>query len=173
MADEDWKVVIDQDSSSKNSLGIKIMFVIFLLTLIAELIYFFYIVPNKKIITTIIPTAIPTIAEKIISPATSNNKAQEYQGKITKIIANNYELTSDVYMPILMFSIEGISKTSSESSSINFVFNKNEINKVIVKDNLKQNISYMDLKLGQYIKMTEVYDYKKNIFQKYEITIIE
>lgn len=55
-----WVTLPDPDDNPDNSPKMKIIFVILFLFLIGELGYFFYIVPNKKIPTTIVPTLTPT-----------------------------------------------------------------------------------------------------------------
>ncbi|VVA44396.1 hypothetical protein CANDROIZ_660009 [Candidatus Roizmanbacteria bacterium] len=53
-----WVPVPDPDEVAAKDKKWKIALVILILILIGELTYFFYIVPNKKITTTIAPTIV-------------------------------------------------------------------------------------------------------------------
>lgn len=146
--------------TSNGNLGLKIMFVVLFLVLVGELVYFFYIVPNKKIATnvvpTILPTRVPTLTPTLI-PLTPTNPPtpvsltafpakQEFQGKIIELDVFKVAQTSESGIG---FSF----KLEVNKEPIVFFFDKNKLSYIKVIDPSGKIISYKDLKIGQNIRL--------------------
>ncbi|MEK7597232.1 MAG: hypothetical protein AAB441_01145 [Patescibacteria group bacterium] len=134
------------DNSNINSI-LKIAFVILLLVLIGELTYFFYIIPNKKPTTKVIPTFAPT---KAPTPILITNKPvitllPEYQGRITELDIFKAISSSEAKIKF-SFKLEEVKIPSV------FFFDKNELENLKVIDSTGKIISYKDLKVGQNIR---------------------
>ncbi|MEK7597614.1 MAG: hypothetical protein AAB441_03125 [Patescibacteria group bacterium] len=155
------------DNSNINSI-LKIAFVILLLALIGELTYFFYIVPNKKIATKVIPTLAPTLAPTPVSFTPSPIK-QEFQGKIVEVntvkVAITPEVSKEFYLKVER-DVKGVKDLFVIS------FDNNILSKTKVIDSEGKIISYKDLKIDQIIKIISIYDFKADLYKGFEITVL-
>ena len=168
---------VSDNSNIINSI-LRITFAILFLVLIAELTYFFYIVPNKKVATNIIstpaPTLIPTptvIAKK--TPTPSIALIQEFRGKIVKISLGELETLPGDYKSVLRLSIEGQKDKNTITRIFDFAFSNEYLNKIKVIDLSDKPVSYNELKIGQNIKINFTQkNVKENISPNFEITIL-
>lgn len=144
----------------------KIIFVVLFLLLIGELVYFFYIIPNKKIsINKVAPTLTPTLAPeptKAPTPvsATTLPTKVEFQGKVIEV---NEEFT---------IKVQGTINESKKQFDI--IFDQELLSKTKITDLKGKTISYKELKIGQRVKVVEVYNFKEKFYLNsiYEITIL-
>ncbi|KKP61108.1 MAG: hypothetical protein UR56_C0016G0019 [Candidatus Roizmanbacteria bacterium GW2011_GWC2_34_23] len=170
---------VSDNSNIINSI-LRITFAILFLVLIAELTYFFYIVPNKKITTTIAPTLTPTPAPLIPTKSptpislTPSPTKQEFQGKIIKIKVDETETLPGGYKPVLRLSIEKELEENKKMQIFNFAFSKEDIDRITIMDLTGKSISYKDLEIGQNIKISFTpNDIKENNLPNFKITILK
>ena len=171
---------VSDNSNIINSI-LRITFAILSLALIAEFTYIFYIVPNKKVATTIAPTILLTLTPTPTTIVNSTKKTptpsippmKEFKGKIVNIMINNIEVLSDGYKPGLLLSLVDETDRHKASNRLNFAFKKEELNKIKVIDQTGKTISYTDLKIDQNIRMVEISNLEDKINTSYVITVMD
>lgn len=167
-----WTPVPDPDDKPDNSPKMKIILVVLFLFLIGELVYFFYIVPNKKITTTIVPTLMPTPeptkAPTSVSPTTSPTK-EELQGKIVGLEFNNKNKSEIIIN--LEETKDELTLAKKNYYATKFLIDEEGLKKMKVLGLVGEPLTYKDLKIGQNIKVNLIYDTNGAPYSSVIITI--
>jgi len=191
---------VSDNSNIINSI-LRITFAILFLVLIAELTYFFYIVPNKKVATTIAPTkasnslkiTLPNkeviFSEDLdISKILDTKELQRFDYFFEKKVADEFYMAMYLHGKIIGFEMDknikymnfqpefylNLQNEALGSKEVfTLAFSKEELKQTRVMDSKGKNITYKDIKIGQNVKIIEIYNLTKKLNSSFEINVLD